>query len=103
MSDLGARGAAWLGRLLLPLTIVGLVAGLLAAWAGRTELADLAWAIPSAIVAVRLAWSILVDLRAGRAGVDIVAILAIGGALILGEFLAASVIAFLIATSAPLT
>jgi heavy metal translocating P-type ATPase len=92
------HAGALLGRALLPLTIAGLAVGLAAAWAGNDQLAAIAWAVPSAIVAIRLAWSIVRDVLAGRMGVDVVAILAIGGALLLGEYLAASVISVMLAT-----
>jgi heavy metal translocating P-type ATPase len=85
-------------RWVLPMTIVGLAGGLALAWAGRPDEAALAWAIPSLIVAVRLAWSIVRDLLARELGVDVIAILAIGGALLLGERLAASVIGVMLAT-----
>ena len=87
-----------LERAVLPLTILGLVAGVGLTLAGVPDGAALAWGIPAAIVAVRLGWSIARDLRAGELGVDIIAILAIGGALLLGERLAAAVIAVMLAT-----
>lgn len=83
---------------LLALTIVGLVGGLLLTWAGQDDLATWFWAVPSLVVGVRLAWSIVRDLLAGKAGVDIIAVLAIAGALALGELFAASVIAVMLAT-----
>jgi heavy metal translocating P-type ATPase len=83
---------------LLPLTVGGLVLGLLAAWAGRDDLATWAWTIPSVVVGVRLAYSIVRDLLAREAGVDVIAILAIGGALALGETFAAAVISVMLAT-----
>ncbi len=83
---------------LLILTLVGLVAGLLLIWAGEDELAAWAWIVPSVVVGVRLAWSIVRDLLAGEAGVDVIAVLAIGGALALGELFAAAVIAVMLAT-----
>ncbi len=96
------RVPAALGRAirlgLLPLTIAGLVLGLLATWGGREDLATLAWAIPSLVVGVRLAINIARDLLAREAGVDVIAILAIGGALALGETFAAAVIAVMLAT-----
>ncbi len=85
-------------RAILPLTIVGLFGGLILWWAGNAHAAGIVWAIPSLIVAVRLAWSIARDIAAGSLGVDIIAILAIGGALLLGEYLAAAVIAVMLAT-----
>ena len=85
-------------RALLPLTIVGLFGGLLLWWSGNAQAAAMVWAIPSVIVAVRLGWSIARDIAAGSLGVDIIAILAIGGALLLGEYLAAAVIAVMLAS-----
>ena len=89
---------ALIDRWVLPLTIVGLVAGLALAWAGNPEAAALAWALPSLLVAIRLAWSIARRLLARELGVDVIAILAIGGALLLEERLAAAVIAVMLAT-----
>ena len=83
---------------LLPLTIVGLVAGIALYLAGLDQLASIAWVVPTLIVGVRLVWSIVRDVLARKAGVDIIAILAIGGALALGELLAASVISVMLAT-----
>ena len=83
---------------LLPLCAAGLALGLGLAWAGRDDLATIAWVIPSAIVGVRLAWSILRDLLAREAGVDVIAVLAIGGALAMEEFVAAAIIALMLAT-----
>jgi heavy metal translocating P-type ATPase len=85
-------------RVILPLTLVGLVAGLVFALTGNAEAAALLWAVPALIVAIRLAWSIARDLVAGQPGVDVIAILAIGGALLFGERLAASVIGVMLAT-----
>jgi heavy metal translocating P-type ATPase len=83
---------------LLALTIAGLVGGLLFTLAGQDQAAAVAWAIPTVIVGIRLAWSIVRDLIAREAGVDIIAVLAIGGALALGELFAAAVIGVMLAT-----
>ncbi len=85
-------------RAMLPITVVGLVAGLALTWAGNESAGGLAWTIPAIIVAVRLAWSIVRDLARGEIGVDVIAILAIVGALLLGEPFAASVIGVMLAT-----
>jgi hypothetical protein len=69
MRDLIQRGV-------LPLTVVGLVAGITLALAGAHEAAALAWAIPSIVVAIRLAWSIVRGVKRGELGVDVIAILA---------------------------
>jgi len=75
---------------LLPLTIGGLILGLAAWWAGNETAATWCWAIPSIVVGIWLAASIIRDLLHGEAGVDLIAVLAIVGALLLGEALAAA-------------
>ena len=85
-------------RAILPMTVIGLVAGLALTGAGRPEAADIAWTIPALLVAVRLAWAIVRDLVRGEFGVDLIAILAIVGALLLGEPFAAAVIGVMLAT-----
>ncbi|HYO43462.1 MAG TPA: heavy metal translocating P-type ATPase [Candidatus Limnocylindrales bacterium] len=85
-------------RLMLPFTILGLVAGLLATAAGNEALATWCWSVPAVLVGIWLAFAILRDLLKGEAGVDIIAILAIVGALLFGESLAAAVIAVMLAT-----
>jgi heavy metal translocating P-type ATPase len=43
-------------------------------------------------------WTMLASLRQGRVGVDVIAVLALGGALAVGEFLAAAVISVMLAS-----
>src|SRR5512140_172911 len=93
-----ARLLGLLGSALLPFCAAGLALGLGFAWAGRDDLATITWIVPSAIVGVRLAWSILRGILAGKAGVDVIAVLAIGGALAMEEFVAAAIIALMLAT-----
>jgi len=83
---------------LLGLTVVGLVAGLVLTWAGRNDLAIWAWTVPTVFVGTRLLLSIVRDVLAREAGVDVIAILAIGGALALRETFAAALIAVMLAT-----
>ncbi len=85
-------------RVMLPLTLLGLVVGLLATVAGNDELAWWCWTVPAALVGVWLVISIVRDLLKGQAGVDVIAVMAIGGALLLDESLTASVIAVMLAT-----
>ncbi len=85
-------------RLLLPLTVGGLVLGIALSWSGNEEAADWVWAAPSILVGFWLAASIIRDLLHKEAGVDLIAVLAIGGALLLGETLAAAVIGVMLAT-----
>ena len=89
---------ALIARLLLPLTVGGLVLGLALSWAGNEEAAAWCWAVPSVVVGAWLTVSIVRDLLHGEAGVDLIAVLAIGGALLLGEALAAAVIGVMLAT-----
>jgi len=83
---------------LLGLTVAGLVGGLLLTALGREDLAIWVWAGPTVVIGARLVWSIVRDLIAREAGVDVIAVLAIGGALALGETFAAAVIAVMLAT-----
>ncbi len=85
-------------RLLLPLTGGGLVLGLGATAGGRDDVAWWAWTVPAALVGAWLALSIVRDLLRRQAGVDVIAVLAIVGALLLDESLAAAVIAVMLAT-----
>jgi heavy metal translocating P-type ATPase len=85
-------------RTMLPLTAGGLMLGLVATFGGNDALAWWAWTVPALLVAVWLAASIVTDLIRHEAGVDIIAVLAIGGALLLDESLAAAVIAVMLAT-----
>ncbi|MEI7742587.1 MAG: heavy metal translocating P-type ATPase [Chloroflexota bacterium] len=85
-------------RVLLPLTLGGLIIGILATAAGQEAVAWIAWTLPAAIVGVWLLGNIVADLIRREAGVDVIAVLAIAGALALGESLAAAVIAVMLAT-----
>ena len=89
-------------RLLLLGAIIALPVGILLAAAGRTDAADLAWAAITALVGIRLAVSIVIDLVHREAGVDVIALLAIGGSLLLGEYLAGAVIALMLTTGTAL-
>ena len=92
------RALGLLERAMLPITVLGLVAGLALTWAGEPEMAGVVWTIPAIVVALRLLWAILRGLAHGEFGVDLIAILAIVGALLLGEPFAASVIGVMLAT-----
>jgi heavy metal translocating P-type ATPase len=85
-------------RVMLPLTLAGLFGGLLATVAGNEALAWWCWTLPAAVVGAWLLLSIVRDLLERKAGVDVIAVLAIGGALLLDESLTAAVIAVMLAT-----
>jgi heavy metal translocating P-type ATPase len=86
------------GWTLLAVTAAGILVGALGAIAGNDTVRDWAWTVTILAALVPVAWNIVRDLMAGQAGVDVVAILAMGGALALGEYLAGAVIALMMAT-----
>jgi heavy metal translocating P-type ATPase len=88
----------WRAGALLVLALVGLAAGLGARLAGAVELGDrllsltvLAGLVPLAVSAARAVWR-------REPGVDLIALLAMAGALALGELLAGAVIAVMLAS-----
>src|SRR5215211_7979907 len=74
-------------RLLLAITLVAIAAGGALALAGEPRAADVAWAICTAAMLTSATWSSARSLRHGDVGVDLIAMLAMGGALALGEYL----------------
>src|SRR5215469_11304118 len=92
----------WLGRrsavLLLGLTAIGLVAGGLAWLAGAKGAADTFWLIAAAAGLAYALWSAVDSVRHGRLGVDVIALLALAGAVAVREFLAAAVISVMLAS-----
>jgi heavy metal translocating P-type ATPase len=87
-----------LGRLLVGFAAAGLAAGGAAAYAGRPAAAALAWGAVSATLLVTVGAATLRRLGRGEVGVDVVAALALAGALVLGEHLAGAVIGLMVAT-----
>lgn len=84
--------------LLLGGSLAGLAAGGVAAWAGAGGLADLLWALTTAVAIVpALAW-VIAGLRERRPGVDLIAVLALAGTLLVHEYLAGAVIAVMLAS-----
>lgn len=95
---LSARAARWLEPGLLVLTAAGLLAGGMAWGFGAHDLADVFWAAGTALaIAPSVGW-VAAALRRGRAGVDVIATLALVGTLAVGEYLAGSLIALMLAT-----
>jgi heavy metal translocating P-type ATPase len=72
------------------------VGGLLALLDGAAP-ADAVWAATVAFMLVPLTWSVARSLWHGDIGVDVIALLAMAGALALGEYLAGAVIALMLA------
>jgi heavy metal translocating P-type ATPase len=85
-------------RLLLPVVVAMVVGGALAWSVGLRGLADGLWAAVTAGVIVVVLVGSYATLRRGRVGVDVVALLALVGALALGEFLAGAVVGLMVAT-----
>ena len=83
--------------LLLVLTLGALAAGGIAWLAGARNIADGCW-IAGTLTAVvpALLW-VVMALRQGRLGVDLIAVLALGGTLLVGEYLAGALIAVMLA------
>lgn len=77
--------------------VAALVAGVAFAAAGHDTASDLTLAVSSAIILVPLTWSVARSLLHGDVGVDGIALVAIAGALVLGEYLAAAVVAVMLA------
>ena len=99
------RTRAWLGRraalLLLVATALGLAAGGLARLAGAGAVADAAWLATAAVGLGYALWSTAASIRRGRLGVDVIALLALVGALVVGELLAAAVISVMLTSGRP--
>ena len=83
--------------LLVVAIAAALIAGLVLSALGQTDLATLAYRAGTAAVLVTLVFSIVASLRRGQFGLDIVAALAMAGALAVGENLAAAVVALMYA------
>jgi heavy metal translocating P-type ATPase len=77
---------------------LGLSSGGVAWLAGRHWLADALWAGTASLVLIPVTITLVHSLLRRSAGVDVLAILAIVGALILGEYLAGAVIGLMLAT-----
>jgi heavy metal translocating P-type ATPase len=96
------RGWTWLSQhsaaLLLVLTAAGLAIGLFLHVAGASVAGNAIWAAVGGCGAAYALWAMADALRHGRVGVDVIALLAVGGALAVGELLAAAVIAVMLAS-----
>ncbi|WP_438295504.1 heavy metal translocating P-type ATPase [Streptomyces sp. HUAS TT7] len=83
---------------LLAVTAAALTAGGIAWLAGAGGLADLFWGLGTISAVIPAVGWVLNALRHGHAGVDLIAVLALGGTLAVGEYLAGSLIALMLAT-----
>ena len=97
----GARGMrAWLVRrsapLLLTVTTAGLAAGGVASLAGASGAADAAWLAAAACGLAYSFWIAAASIAHGRLSVDVIALLALAGAIAVDELLAAAVISVML-------
>jgi heavy metal translocating P-type ATPase len=92
----------WLGRrsalLFLLLTVVGLAVGAAAALAGAETARDVVWLATAGTGLGYALWATVASVRRGRLGVDVIAVLALAGAIAVRELLAAAVIAVMLAS-----
>jgi heavy metal translocating P-type ATPase len=79
------------------LALGGILAGGVLALLVSSAAADAVWAATVAFMLVPLTWSVARSLLRGDIGVDVIALLAMAGALALGEYLAGAVIALMLA------
>ncbi|MCH0562323.1 heavy metal translocating P-type ATPase [Streptomyces sp. MUM 2J] len=94
-----AEGASpRLETVLLAVTAAALTAGVAAWLLGAPGPADLFWALGTVSAVVPAVGWVLAALRHGHAGVDLIAVLALGGTLAVGEYLAGALIALMLAT-----
>jgi heavy metal translocating P-type ATPase len=95
-----ARG--WLIRhvalIFLTVTGSGLVAGGVLTLASVTGAGDAVWIATGAFGVAYSLWAMADSLRRGRIGVDVIALLALAGAIAVGEYLAAAVISVMLAS-----
>ncbi|MEV7389750.1 heavy metal translocating P-type ATPase [Streptomyces sp. NPDC091215] len=83
---------------LLAVTTAALTAGAVAWLLGARDLADLCWALGTVAAVVPAVVWVLAALHRGQAGVDLIAVVALGGTLAVGEYLAGALIALMLAT-----
>jgi heavy metal translocating P-type ATPase len=89
---------AALRRGLLPLVAGALVAGVLASIADADDIAVAVWSVATGIVAFELVAVTVARMREGRLAVDVVALVALLGAMATGEALAGVILALMVAS-----
>jgi heavy metal translocating P-type ATPase len=92
------RSASYASSALLIATCGGLVAGGLLYLVSGSGSADVAWGLTTALGIAPAAYWVIDSLRHRRLGVDVIALLALVGALLVGEHFAGAVIATMLAT-----
>lgn len=77
---------------------VGVAAGIVLWIVGARGAADLAWGLTTAVALVPLVVAVVTGLVERRAGVDVIAVLALAGSLALDEYLAGAIIALMLSS-----
>jgi heavy metal translocating P-type ATPase len=101
-ASLGQRLERARPGVLLTLTVATLAAGGAAHLAGASGAGDHVWSTGAALAALSVAWSTALVLWRGHLGVDAIALLALVGAVAVGEPLAAAVIAVMVGSGGTL-
>ena len=83
---------------LLTACVAGLAAGGLAHLLGAATTGDMLWAATTVVAAVPATWWVVQSLRRRQPGADVIAVLALTGTLLVGEYLAGAVIAVMLAS-----
>jgi len=94
----GRRRDRPLSSLLLWASLTMLATGGLARLAGASTMANVLWAAATLVALGPAIWWVWANLRQRRVGVDVIAVLALLGTLVVGEYLAGAVIAVMLAT-----
>ena len=96
LARLAMRGSARERELALA-ALAGIAVGALLHFAHLAQAGDIAWASMTALILVPLTWSVAGSLWRRDVGVDAIALVAIAGALALGQYLAGAVVALMLA------
>jgi heavy metal translocating P-type ATPase len=91
------RRGVLLQRAVLVLSVVGLATGGVAWFGGEPGVAHVVWGLTTALSLAPLLVAVARELLSGRLGVDLIALLSMGGALLVGEHLAGAVVALMLA------
>lgn len=92
------RLARYQAAVLLTTAVTGLAVGGISNVAGSAGAGDIAWLTVSAAGLAYAVWTMADSLRRHRVGVDLLAVLALAGAIAVGELLAAAVISVMLAS-----
>lgn len=83
---------------LVAVTVCALAAGGIAWFLGASAAADMFWTTGTVVALFAAVWWLVIALRHGRFGVDIIAVLSLAGTLAVGEYLAGALIGVMLAT-----